>query len=51
VHISSSAQAALQAASQEATETLTQTAKEARGGDQQAQRLLAKKDAGRAAQQ
>lgn len=45
VHLSSTAQAhlsAIQAASQEATETPAQTAKEALGGDRQAQRLLAR---------
>ncbi|MCU1274598.1 MAG: hypothetical protein JWO48_2029 [Bryobacterales bacterium] len=45
VHISSAAQAKLstaQAALQEAAETPAQTAKEASGGDGQAQRLLAR---------
>jgi len=45
VHLSSTAQAQLsvfQAAVQEATETPAQTAKEASGGDPQAQRLLAR---------
>jgi hypothetical protein len=45
VHLSSTAQAqlsAIQAALQEATETPAQTAKEAFGGDRQAQRLLAR---------
>jgi len=44
VHISSAAQVA-QAALKEATETPAQTATEARGGDHQAQRLLAKESA------
>jgi hypothetical protein len=45
VHLSSTAQAqltAIQAALQEATETPAQTAKEALGGDSQAQQLLAR---------
>ena len=41
VHIPNAAQSALR----EATETQVQTAKEARGGDRQAQRLLAKETA------
>jgi hypothetical protein len=45
VHISNAAQSALQ----EATETQLQTAKEARGGDRQAQRLLAKETAAKKA--
>lgn len=48
VQISSSAQAAL-AAFQEAAETPAQTAKEAGRGDHQAQRLLAKAAAAKAA--
>ncbi len=48
VQISSSAQAALTAL-QEATETPAQTAKEAAGGDHQAQKLLAKAAAAKAA--
>jgi hypothetical protein len=44
VHLSSAAQAALQ----EATETQAQTAKEARGGDGQAVRLLARETAAKA---
>ena len=48
VHISSAAQAlqaGLQAAVREATETSDQTAKEARSGDPQAQRILAREAA------
>jgi hypothetical protein len=48
VHLSAPAQAALsagQAALQEATETQAQTSKEARTGDSQAARLLAKETA------
>jgi len=41
----SSAESAASAALQEATETPAQTAKEAQGGDKQAQRLLAKENA------
>ena len=48
VHLSSTAQALL-AAMQEATETPFQTAKEASGGDPQAQRLLANESAARVA--
>ena len=48
VHLSSTAQALL-AAMQEATETPFQTAKEASGGDPQAQRLLANESASRVA--
>jgi hypothetical protein len=40
--ISGAAQAAAKAALQEATETPAQTAKEATGGDRQAQRLVAR---------
>jgi hypothetical protein len=47
--ISSSALMAAKAAVQEATETEAQTIKEARAGDQQAQRLLAKYAAGKTA--
>ncbi len=43
------AASAAQAALQEATETTAQTAKEARSGDHQAQRLLAKEEAAKAA--
>ena len=46
VQLSSAAQAAL-AAVQELRETSAQTAKEARGGDRQAQRLLVKEAAAR----
>lgn len=42
VHISDAAKQALQAMMKEATETSSQTAQEARHGDRQAQRLLAK---------
>jgi hypothetical protein len=45
VHIPNAAQSALR----EATETQVQTAKEARGGDRQAQRLLAKETAAKKA--
>lgn len=47
VQISSIAKQALQ----EATETAAQTAQEARGGDSQAKRLLAREEAAKAAQQ
>jgi hypothetical protein len=47
VSISSAAQSSVQ----EATETQTQTAKEARGGDHQAQRLLAREADAKKAQQ
>jgi hypothetical protein len=46
VQLSSTAQAAL-AAAQEAKETPAQTAREASGGDRQAQRLLARENAAR----
>jgi hypothetical protein len=45
VHISTAAQSALQ----EASESQVQTAKDARGGDRQAQRLLAKETAAKKA--
>jgi hypothetical protein len=45
VHIPNAAQSALR----EATETQVQTAKEARGGDRQARRLLAKETAAKKA--
>ena len=48
VTISSAAQALAQAAAKEAMETPAQTAQEARGGDTQAQRLLAKEAAEKA---
>jgi hypothetical protein len=46
-HLSSAGQAALQAAVKEASETPAQTAQEARIGDVQAKRLLAKEAASR----
>jgi hypothetical protein len=49
VQISGAAASAAKAAAQEATETADQTAKEARGGDQQAQRLMARYAAEKAA--
>jgi hypothetical protein len=50
VQISSSALAAAKAALEESTETANETAREARAGDPQAQRLLAKQAAAKAAE-